>query len=329
MGDEANLVRLASRRLSGYLCGTHSGLLALSASGRRLAARRPEAISALHRSLNPSPSSEAIALGGATWEPDEQSLFADELRRALAAPGVIDLVFFGSQAHGGRTAFSDVDAVLVIDNDVADNAEQLRRLRPNVIAAQRTVLRRQPLQHHGFEVATPRLLIQAEGCLALPVAALAGTASLKGATIAAGISGAPRSQSGLRDAVSQLRRLRAWPRHPWHAYLSVATFELLPALFFQANGMPIAKRDSFVRGRSEFGDAWWPYEELAIVRERWPRLQYPSLQRLVFAARNPWAAVAGWRRLPVAAPDELRSLLTPSLLTGLQTLGESMAARTT
>jgi hypothetical protein len=265
-----------------------------------------------------------MELGRLHWHPEEQKDLADGLRQSLDDPAVIDLVFYGSQAHGGRTGFSDVDAVLVVTDEAADDPGELRRIRSRVLAAQRAVIDYQPMQHHGFDVATPRLLEQAEEALGLPEVALANTRSLKGAGVTAAFAAPVASGSALASMAGKLGRSVTWPRHPWEAHRQIAMFELLPSLYLQARGVLIPKRSSFEEARGDFGDRWWPYDVLAEVRRAWPRSRRPILEGAALALRNPWAAVAAWRRLPISIPAPVRPLLTPSLLRDLRSLAQSM-----
>src|SRR6266540_939300 len=293
--------RLVSRLLSGYLCGTHSGLLAFSASGRQLRARRAATISSMHKRFSPRRAGEEVVVGERLWRSEEQGPLAATLRSALSFPGVLDLVFFGSQARGERTGFSDVDAILVVTDDAAESAERLRALRPHVLAAQRAVLRYQPMQHHGFEVLTPRLLALA--CLPLPREALSETCSLRGASLGATTQNCDRAGERLVALSASLTSADSWPTHPWQAHRLVAMFELLPTLYLQARGMSVPKWRSFALARDEFGQAWWPYDVLEEVRLLWPRERRRELELGVAISRNPWAAVAAWRRLPGRLPQ--------------------------
>jgi hypothetical protein len=319
--------RLVSRLLSGYLCGTHSGLLALSAPGRRLRAYRADTIASAHEQVRSRKGGQEFDVGERVWQPDEQRQLADALRSLLGVSGIFDLIFYGSQARGHRTGFSDVDAILVIGDEIADSATRLRALRPSVLAAQRAVLAYQPMQHHGFEVASPRLLRQADEALGLPAVALSETASLRGTLVSASLAGTRASASRLNQAATSLGRLRTWPVHPWEVHRHVAMFELLPALYLQARGTSVSKARSFEEARSGFGDDWWPYDVLADVRRLWPRMRWPPLEWSAAALRNPWVAVAAWRRLPATLPAPIRPLLTPKLLEGLQSLAASMLER--
>ena len=317
MGTAVPSPRDASRLLAGYLCGTHSGVLALGSAGARLSARRASLVATAHRNVASNGTrGEEREVGRLIWEPDEQHQTLDRsLRRALAHPAVIDLVFYGSQANGGRTGFSDVDAILVITDAAAEDAEQLRALRSHVLAAQRAVIAYQPMQHHGFEVATPKLLLDGSDALALPPAALQDTRSLNGAgAIARLADGADPSKRSLAALVRTLAAVHAWPRHPWKAHGVVSMFELLPTLYLQSKTAPVPKRQSFEEARPEF-------------RAAWPRRRLPRLEHACAFARNPWVALAGWRRLPEPMPRDIQPLLTQRLLEGLQALAAQMLER--
>lgn len=316
-----------ARLLSAYLCGTHSGVLARTSAGRRRGLP-PRAVAAAHRALG-TPDREAplVAVARARWEPEEQAELERSLRGALAHPQIVDLILYGSQARGGRTGYSDVDAILVIADEAADEASALRSLRGCVLAAERAVLRYQPMQHHGFDVVTPRLLSMAGG-LDLPAAALAEARSLSGSGVVGRLADDPaRAGVRLRGMVGTLRGLTAWPAHPWQAHGVVSMFALLPTLYLQALGRSVPKWRSFAEARVQFPDEWWSYDVLAAVRARWPRRRYPALDLAASALRNPWAAVAVWRRLPQRLGEPVAALLTPELLAALQSVAGGMEAR--
>jgi hypothetical protein len=313
--------RNVAKLLSGYLCGTHSGLLAFGRMGRRLAAD-PNLICSAHHALDMEGlNGQAIELGQNRWQPEEQRLLAEALRVALANPCVHDLVLYGSQARGGRTGFSDVDAILVVTDEAANDASSLRSLRPHVLRAQRAVLSYQPMQHHGFEVATPTLLKAGTEALALPTMALKETCSLKGMSTGAALTDRrDQARVAFSELASSLERTTAWPRHPWETHRLVAMFELLPTFYLQAKGAAVEKWRSFEVGRAEFAHLWWPYEVLQNVRQAWPRMRFPYLERAGSVVRNPWVVVAAWRQAPLSPPPPADALLTDQLLDGLRTL---------
>ena len=314
--------------LSGYLCGTHSGFAAI---GRRIRGRsvlEVEHLAAMHRAFRAPQNGEATSLGAGDWIPAAPAReLSARLRAALDHSLIIDLVLFGSQGRGGTTGFSDVDAILVVEDRAADDADALRSLRPRVLEAQRAVLAYQPMQHHGFEVVTPRLLRDASGALALPAVAVAGTRSLGGRTVVGFVHNemAPQARDALLAITRSVGATLTWPRHPWEAHRLIAMFELLPTLYVQSHNKAVSKPDSFAEARADFVDSWWPYDVLEEIRNVWPRTRRPLLEVSTSVVRNPWVSIAVWRRVRASLPEPVRPYLTPKLLDGLHNLVRAMA----
>src|ERR687887_2673386 len=101
-------------------------------------------------------------------------------------------------------------------------------------------------------------------------------------------------------------------------------FELLPALYLQALGQAVEKWRSFALAGSHFGDDWWPFGVLEQVRASWLRSSPWMLSAASSALRNPWLAIAVWRRLPAAREQPAARLLTDESLTALHSLAERM-----
>jgi hypothetical protein len=322
----APTARTLSRSLSAHLCGTaaarrrRSGLLSIAASTEA------------HAGLPTVPNDAAIEIGQEPWQPvaPRARNLAGNLRASLAHDDVLALIVYGSQARTGTTAFSDVDAVLLISDHAAESRAALRSLRPRVLAAQRAVLAYQPMQHHGFEIVTPRLLRAAGAALEMPAVALAETRAVVGGRVTACF--APRDRlddpQPLRRIVGALAKITSWPAHPWALHVAVSMFELVPALYLQGRGHAVPKAESFASAREEFGAAWWPYDRLNEVRQEWPAIQRPWLRRASRLLRNPWLAVAGWRRLPDRAGATMHRLLDPQCLDALHRLVAKMEAAT-
>jgi hypothetical protein len=321
--------RVVSRLLSGYLCGFRSGLRSFGRTGRR--GGPIQQVASLHRALpEPSGQSRPITLGALQWQPaGEDSSLAEGLRRSLAHSGIVDLILYGSQARGGLTGFSDVDAVLVLEDAVAEDTHALRELRPRVLAAQRAVLAYQPMQHHAFEVATAKLLGDASEALGLPIPALSDTRSLNGSCVEAYASGetATAAKDRLHDLAVRLEAQSEWPRHAGRVHGLVAMFELVPVIYLHACGVSVAKAESFEEARSMFGRSWWPYDVLRDIRLLWPRERHVGLEVTCRLVRNPWAAVTLWHRLPAKVPGSVQSLLSARCLAALQALTRGMLER--
>lgn len=309
--------RFVSSGLAGYLCGTK---LARPRAGW---ASEIEALAPVHRRLadHDGPSAATILLGGEEWAPAAaERRLRDRLVKALDVAGVIDLVLYGSQARGGTTGYSDVDAVLIVEDVVADDPHRIRALRPSILEAQRAIRAYQPMQHHGFLVATPRLLQDAAGTFGLPRVALEATVSLRGRANNALFRAVPDTNAAFHRLAGSLLATPAWPSHPWLLHGRVSMFALLPALYLQATGRPTAKYASFSVAATEFGDLWWPYETLETVRLLWPRSRRRRLEICSRVIGNPWLVCSAWRRLWVQAPREARNRLTARTLAGLHVL---------
>lgn len=320
-----------ARSLSGYLCGTHSGSLRHRKGGRL----SPGGIALAHKDCAPSrDTGNGVKIGGDRWRPPGHSAtLREELDAALAHPAVIELVVFGSQAREATTGFSDVDALLIIRDDAAEDPSALRSLRASVLAAQRGVLAFQPMQHHGFEVATPKLLAHAVDATGLPAEAVSESRSLYGRSVAAAFDAGRTGELArrrLQHMANRLSEVREWPRHPWLLHGTISMFELLPALYLQALGERVSKWESFAIAEARVGRArWWPYGVLSTVREAWPRRARPLLAAGAGAVRNPWLAVTVWARMPASPPHAVVPLLSADCLSGLRHLTRDMAEEAT
>jgi hypothetical protein len=318
--------RKLARSLSAQLCGTaaarrdRAGLLSVAACSQT------------HAAFRARPNEFAVELGKEPWQPPTapEATLAVELRAALKHDDVLALIVFGSRARGGTTAFSDVDAMLVISDRAAENPSALRSLRPRVLAAQRAVLAHQPMQHHGFEVVTPRLLRGAGAALGMPAIAVAETRSVVGGCVTACFAAGDQlgDPEPIRRISGVLSGVAAWPAHPWTLHGVVSMFELVPALYLQARNEAVPKAEAFATARGEFGASWWPYDRLNEVRQEWPLIRRPSLDRASLLLRNPWLAVAAWRRLPDRGGVPMHRLLDHQCLEALRQLVAEMEAGT-
>ena len=314
---------IASRLLAGYLCGTHSGLHAA-----RKPVRATAVVEAIRASRLEGRAADGVrALETRPWSPGdehERRLHA-QLTTALQTDAVLDLIVYGSIARGTTTGYSDVDAVLVIRDECALDRVRLRELRGRVLAAERAVTVYQPLQHHGLQIATPGLLTRASAALGMPSETLSSAVSLFGRPVNASFEQlpVPPDQRFLAFAAA-LRRTQEWPRHIWELHRAISMFELVPALYLQGRGLRCEKHESFRLARTDFPALWAPFDVLGEVRDGWPRVRHPTLQRAATVLRNPWTAVAAWRRLPAPAPAAITQRLGAEVLEALHQILRAM-----
>jgi hypothetical protein len=129
-----------------------------------------------------------------------------------------------------------------------------------------------------------------------------------------------QSKQSLAQVASSLAAVTAWPHHPWETHRIVSMFELLPTLYLQSRGDFVPKWCSFEQARRDFGSDWWSYDVLREIRAAWPRQPVRRLDQACFLSRNPWTALAVWRRIPTPLPRQVEPLLSVRLLDGLQAL---------
>lgn len=331
-GVEQHQPRAVCALLAGYLCGTHSGALTRSARRRTLSrfgpeAHRPDGLGrivqrVLTRSLS-APGAAALPPWDAYDFPTARLM--DDLKHRLVHEDVVELIVFGSAARGNRTGFSDLDAILVIRDRGASSSSRLKALRAHILAAQRSVLLFQPMQHHSFLVVPESLMGCLDTATGLPQEALTETRGLFGAPIGCGYDGIEEEET--RRSLADLARSSAtetWPSHPHDLHKLLASFQLLPAVYLHSQGTPVSKADSFAAVGGRFPEEAWALDVLHDIRALWPHRSYPSLNILLRATSNPWDAVVLWRRYPRRPPIEVRPLLSEELLVSLNRLAQRM-----
>ena len=69
------------------------------------------------------------------------------------------------------------------------------------------------------------------------------------------------------------------------------------------------------------------HDVLKEVRDRWPRRSMRTLRAGATVLRNPWVAVAAWRRAVPANTDTAGAMLSTECLAALHALGREMCER--
>ena len=146
-------------------------------------------------------------------------------KRTGIAPGA-HLIVYKVLDGSGHGRISDVIAALddivankdslnirVVNLSVATGVYESYLLDPLTLAAQRAVLAYQPMQHHGFEVVTPRLLEDANAALALPASWRADETRAR----AARSTGERRAARSARTRPARRRSSTARRPRPMHA----------------------------------------------------------------------------------------------------------------
>ncbi len=207
----------------------------------------------------------------------------DALRAALTKtplPPGVQAILHGSFATGAVTPFSDVDIVLIFDENL--DPREAPRLRASAAALLRVMYRTAPLAHHGLTVIFRGELDRYDQSV-LPLAALEQGLHLSGAAMTLPVRWDPAlSRSGARDRFK--RQLAATKRnfrnHSGFLYRrqsALSVLMLLPSLLLESvDGVFPYKRDSFALAKDRFRpEEWAAIEEATDIRRNWhlpPRL---------------------------------------------------------
>jgi predicted nucleotidyltransferase len=188
----------------------------------------------------------------------------------------VTVVLHGSQADGQLTGYSDVDALVIVKDNVLMRQQDL-------IAAARLLNRLRihfhridPLQHHGWFVMTEKDLLNFPQQV-LPIEVVREACVLTGATKLM-----VQVDDGIRlshvqtfvTAVNRMEKLLSKGKLPHSAFTLkslLSEFMMLPVLYLQAKmkkGM--SKRDSFALARHDFSErAWKSMDTVSAVRRIW------------------------------------------------------------
>lgn len=207
------------------------------------------------------------------------------LARELKGQHGLQLYLHGSLATCDATSYSDVDTLLIISHEWLQSGQQINELRPIIGNAQRWLYAYDPLQHHGFMVATALDLRRyANNYYPLDLLAYA---------VAIGPASPQRyrlRQSKEEDA-SLFRRLRRRltrmtegemkaPQTRFALKLALSEMMLLPTYYLQLKGQVVYKRESFQAVQSILSeDAWNAIEALSTWRQEWARTPLEQLYR--------------------------------------------------
>lgn len=216
----------------------------------------------------------------------------------------------GSAADGNMAAsYSDVDTLMIIQNEVLSCPKTLMELRFHTVDLLRYFYAIDPLQHHGHLFITEeelsfysqRFLPLATWREAVPI-----TNSHK-ITIRE-VEDYDRNLDSLNNMVkmSQYWCSHGLPRNDLFSLKSVTSLiQLFPVVYMQSMGHFLTKREAFELAQADFSEQLWEsMRRVTKVREHWPRP--PKMLRLLrpyfLRLPSPWATYylgrAIYRKIP-------------------------------
>lgn len=230
---------------------------------------------------------------------------------------LLSVVLHGSAGDGRLTGYSDLDALVIIRNEVFSHPSKLVRLAKVLSAARMFMYRFDPLQHHGWFVLTEQDLLAYPEFI-LPLEAIREGCVLLGEnnlTVSSMVSDKAVYQAAARRLVRKLHQQLSdgWrPKNAYQLKSLLSEFMMLPVLYQQAIfGKGCSKRESFVKVSGSFKTATWnTMEEVSHIRQRWS-YRPGFLGRKILCNSHPFFYFLR-KHWPSAVPTEIKPVLNSS-----------------
>lgn len=227
-------------------------------------------------------------------------------------PFLINVYIHGSYGSEDENAYSDLDALVIVDMESLQSDRSFAFLIRRLFSAQRLFRRIDPLQHHGWFVLTewdtadwPQTYF--------PIELFADAKCLfsgKGEALALHVQTQSQDyQTPFRNLAEEIqRKLRA------RNFLSniyalkglLSQFMLLPTLFMQATQHKgINKKYSFQLAKKDFSRKEWSVmDAISGIRENWHCAINPFQRFILFRIHPVFQRIKG--RIPMAIPSDIR-----------------------
>lgn len=264
---------------------------------------------------------------------------ATELRQTLGE-WLFGAYVFGSIGNGEEVNYSDLDCLLIFRNAVFQDRETLAAVCAKVFRASRFLTAYDALQHHGFFVLSETDLKYYPEVY-LPLATFDDVKSIipldrHELSITARKLGGETDEAFYKMA-SVLSAKVPCINHRINYYrlkLLLSQVMLMPALYLNALGVFVSKRDSFSIASARFpADVWGPIQTASAIRRSWafqPSVTCRLLQRI---SVNPFLVTMFQAKIGQRPPRSVvRTILGPwqtRLLELLEWMRRDVAARKT
>lgn len=242
----------------------------------------------------------------------------------------------GSAADATMTsAYSDVDTLLIVRDEVFASSDALIELRRRCILLLPCLFSVDPLQHHGhFSMTESELHAYCQGRF-LPFSLFRDAVPLYGRAHLLIHEFADSSDShplhGLSVACQNWCENGLPLKDLYHLKSATSLIQLFPVLYLQAQGINVSKRESFSLARQDFSEEEWaPIDIATSVRCKWPSppLMLKSMVPLLQKYGSPWAIHYLARLTYWRVPHQLESMLGDDLAARMKSLIDISLKRT-
>lgn len=255
-------------------------------------------------------------------------LFISELKQCFDTS--ISTYAVGSFLHGSfstidYTGYSDIDAGIIVKDEVMLNSKLLKEFKKNIKPALKIILKYDNLQHHGFFI-IPEGFFNCYSEDYLPLEVFKHSRILN-KPLKLKINSHRSTEYAKKNFLKMagvFSNKSKRPRNLYEVKHFLSQFMLLPTLYLQAKGEYVYKKFSFDLIKKEFSDGWWVMDEISKIRQDWIRPESKLFNTLLDTLPNPWVVSLIYRKLNWKIPGWLSRRLNPRLYDGMSRLACSM-----
>lgn len=232
----------------------------------------------------------------------EISSVLEEIFRPLQGLGNVQVFVHGSWADSSRTAFSDLDDFVIVDDNLTptERIELQRRLNDIEFHFQRI----DPLQHHGHWLINKNELKNYDNSF-IPLFVLQNAVSVVGPNTLHGIVNPGKTMAGLvKNIIGTCRNIERYQQRLERGCLNiyelkcfVGSILLLPPLIFQVLGSELDKRSAILNADKIISDKCLKLIEFATqCRNNWRLITESEEYRNFVKKLDGYTNGAEWRR---------------------------------
>jgi len=173
----------------------------------------------------------------------------------------LDVYVHGSWADDTKTAFSDLDDLVIVDSDALTNTNEARKIEKWLNSVDMRFCRKDPLQHHGHWIIYKKELNDYDESY-MPLNVLDGSLCIKGNKSIQAFVNLSKTKSGTEkniyntiENIKQLNdRYQQGSINSYEMKCFVGSFLLVPAFIFQLKSFRLTKKEAIERKKEIFSE---------------------------------------------------------------------------
>lgn len=189
----------------------------------------------------------------------------------------LDVYVHGSWADNSKTAFSDLDDLIIVDSNAITYTKELRKIEKWLNIVDMRFCRKDPLQHHGHWIIYKNELNDYDESY-MPLNVLGGSVCIKGNKRIQAIVNLSKTKSGteknIYNTLENIKKLNdIYQQGSINLYemkCLVGSFLLVPAFIFQLKGLRLTKKEAIERKKEIFSEeVCCLIDKCSEIRQNW------------------------------------------------------------